>query len=45
LPVKLNPNPEAYGDIAAPELDAEDVISQIENYVEAVEAFFRKEAR
>jgi hypothetical protein len=35
---------EAYGDIAAPELGAEDVVSQIEKYVEAVKAFFSKEA-
>jgi hypothetical protein len=36
---------EAYGDVAAPELDAEDLVSQIKNYVEAVEALLRKEAR
>jgi HEPN domain len=35
---------EAYGDVVAPELDAEDVVSQIENYVEAVKAFLEKEA-
>ncbi|HXM05328.1 MAG TPA: HEPN domain-containing protein [Chthoniobacterales bacterium] len=34
---------EAYGDIASPELDAEDVASEIERYVEAVETFLRKE--
>jgi len=34
---------EAYGDIAAPELDAEDVASEIERYVEAVETFLKKE--
>jgi hypothetical protein len=30
---------QAYGDVAAPELDAEEVVCQIENYAEAVEAF------
>jgi hypothetical protein len=35
---------EAYGDVAAPELDAEDVVAQIETYVEAVRAFLAKEA-
>ena len=35
---------QAYGDVAAPELDAEEVVCQIENYAEAVEAFLRKEA-
>lgn len=35
---------QAYGDLAAPELDAEEVVCQIENYAEAVEAFLRKEA-
>jgi len=34
---------EAYGDIASPELDAEDVASEIERYVEAVETFLKKE--
>jgi hypothetical protein len=33
---------EAYGDIVAPNLDAEDVASDIEKYVEAVEEFLDK---
>ena len=32
------------GDIAAPELDAEDVASQIDRYVETVKALLAKEA-
>jgi hypothetical protein len=35
---------EAYGDIVAPELDAEDVASQIDRYVETVKALLAKEA-
>jgi hypothetical protein len=35
---------EAYGDVAAPELGAEDVVFQIEDYVGAVEPFPSKEA-
>jgi hypothetical protein len=33
---------EAYGDIAAPALDAEDVATEIEAYVTAVAAFLQK---
>ena len=35
----------AYGDIEAPELEEEDVVSQIERYVEAVEEFVEKVGR
>jgi hypothetical protein len=35
---------EAYGDIVAPDLDAEDVASEIEAYVEAAEKFLSEEA-
>lgn len=35
---------EVYGDTVAPELDAEDVATQIDRYVEAVRAFLTKEA-
>ena len=33
---------EAYGDITAPELDAEDVATDIEDYVDAVEKFLNQ---
>ena len=35
----------AYGDVEAPELEEEDVVSQIERYVEAVEEFVEKVGR
>jgi hypothetical protein len=42
LRVKEAWDPPTWDDLSAPELDAEDVASRIERYVEAVEAFLRE---